>query len=76
MSDSELFADRMLSLGLARMSETAAIAAARLIGRGNGKFGLTAQGSAASERRALARAAQRCALAHEAQRCALARRAQ
>ena len=35
MSESELFADRMLSPGLARMSEAAAIAAARLIGRGD-----------------------------------------
>ena len=42
MSDSEVFADRMLSPGLARVSEAAAIAAARLIGRGDGKFGLTA----------------------------------
>ena len=95
MSDSELFADRMLSPGLARMSETAAIAAARLIGRGDDKsaardeapmlyvggqvgtgngpawlsdhFGLTAQGSAASSRRALAHAAQQCALDREAQ---------
>ena len=104
MADSELFADRMLSPGLARMSETAANAAARLIGRGDKKsverdeapmlyvgekvgtgngpawlsdhFGLTAQGIAASGRRALAHEAQRCALAHEAQRCALAREAQ
>lgn len=37
MSDSELFADRMLSPGLARVSEAAAIAAARLIGRGDDK---------------------------------------
>ena len=37
MSDSELFADRMLSLGLARVSEAAAIAAAQLIGRGDEK---------------------------------------
>ena len=95
MSDSELFADRMLSPGRARVSEAAAIAAARLIGRGddnsaeraeapmpyvggqvgtgNGPawlsdhFGLTAQGIAASGRRALAHEAQRCALAREAQ---------
>ena len=67
MSDSELFADRMLSPGRARVSEAAAIAAARLIGRGDGKFGLTAQGSAASRRRALAHAAQSCAMAHAAQ---------
>lgn len=32
-----IFADRMLSLGLARVSEQAAIAAAKLIGRGNEK---------------------------------------
>ena len=32
-----IFADRMLSLGLARVSEAAAIAAARLIGRGDEK---------------------------------------
>ena len=32
-----IFADRMLSLGLARVSEQAAIAAARLIGRGDEK---------------------------------------
>lgn len=31
----EIFADRMLSLGLARVSEAAAIASARLIGRGD-----------------------------------------
>lgn len=37
MSDSELFADRMLSLGLARVSEAAVIAAAQLIGRGDDK---------------------------------------
>ena len=36
MSD-EIFTDRMLSLGLARVSEAAAIAAARLIGRGDEK---------------------------------------
>ncbi|RMH46422.1 MAG: class II fructose-bisphosphatase, partial [Alphaproteobacteria bacterium] len=34
---SEIFSDRMLSLGLARVSEAAAIAAARLIGRGDEK---------------------------------------
>ena len=67
MSDSGRFADRMLPPGLARVSEAAAIAAARLIGGGDGKFGLTAQGSAAPGRRALARAAQRCALACEVQ---------
>ena len=95
MADSERFADRMLSPGLARMSEAAAIAAAQLIGRGDEKsaardeapmlyvggqvgtgngptwlsdhFGLTAQGSAASGHRALAREAQRCALARAAQ---------
>ncbi|RMF38124.1 MAG: class II fructose-bisphosphatase [Alphaproteobacteria bacterium] len=33
----EIFADRMLSLGLARVSEAAAIAASRLIGRGDEK---------------------------------------
>ena len=121
MSDSELFADRMLSPGLARVSEAAAIAAAQLIGRGDDKSagtaavdamrilrnlpdsagtgvigeserdeapmlyigehvgmgngpgglfdhcGLTAQGIAASGRRALAHEAQRCASAREAQ---------
>jgi fructose-1,6-bisphosphatase II / sedoheptulose-1,7-bisphosphatase len=36
MSD-EIFADRMLSLGLARVSEAAAIAAAKLVGQGNEK---------------------------------------
>ncbi len=36
MSD-ELFADRMLSLGLARVSEAAAIAAAKLVGQGDEK---------------------------------------
>jgi fructose-1,6-bisphosphatase II / sedoheptulose-1,7-bisphosphatase len=35
MSDDNLFADRMLSLGLARVSEAAAIAAAKLVGRGD-----------------------------------------
>jgi fructose-1,6-bisphosphatase II / sedoheptulose-1,7-bisphosphatase len=35
MSDEQIFADRMLSLGLARVSEQAAIAAARLIGAGD-----------------------------------------
>ena len=67
MSESELFADRLLSPGLARASEAAAIVAARLIGGGDGKFGLTAQARAASGRRALAHAAQQCALAREAQ---------
>jgi len=38
MSESDpIFADRMLSLGLARVSEAAAIAAAKLIGRGDEK---------------------------------------
>ena len=37
MSDTEVFADRMLSLGLARVSEAAAIAAANQIGRGDEK---------------------------------------
>ncbi len=37
MSDSNIFADRMLSLGLARVSEQAAIAASRLIGGGDEK---------------------------------------
>ncbi len=37
MSDDTLFADRMLSLGLARVSEAAAIAAAKLVGSGNEK---------------------------------------
>lgn len=37
MSDQALFADRMLSLGLARVSEAAAIASARLIGSGDEK---------------------------------------
>ena len=36
MSD-EIFADRMLSLGLARVSEAAAIAAAKLVGQGDEK---------------------------------------
>jgi fructose-1,6-bisphosphatase II / sedoheptulose-1,7-bisphosphatase len=36
-SESNIFADRMLSLGLARVSEQAAIAAARLIGSGDEK---------------------------------------
>ncbi|MGB0499138.1 MAG: class II fructose-bisphosphatase [Rubricella sp.] len=36
-SRQEIFADRMLSLGLARVSEAAAIAAAKLIGRGDEK---------------------------------------
>ncbi len=35
MTSREIFADRMLSLGLARVSEAAAIAAAKLIGRGD-----------------------------------------
>ncbi len=35
MTAHEIFADRMLSLGLARVSEAAAIAAAKLIGRGD-----------------------------------------
>jgi fructose-1,6-bisphosphatase II / sedoheptulose-1,7-bisphosphatase len=37
MPDDKIFADRMLSLGLARVSEAAAIASARLIGRGDEK---------------------------------------
>ncbi|TPE49428.1 class II fructose-bisphosphatase [Amaricoccus solimangrovi] len=37
MSVDELFADRMLSLGLARVSEAAAIAAAKLVGSGHEK---------------------------------------
>ena len=37
MSEQTIFADRMLSLGLARVSEQAAIAAARLIGCGDEK---------------------------------------
>jgi fructose-1,6-bisphosphatase II / sedoheptulose-1,7-bisphosphatase len=37
MSDNNIFADRMLSLGLARVSEQAAIAAAKLIGSGDEK---------------------------------------
>ncbi len=37
MADKEIFADRMLSLGLARVSEAAAIASAKLVGRGDEK---------------------------------------
>ncbi len=37
MSDETIFADRMLSLGLGRVSEAAAIAAARLVGQGDEK---------------------------------------
>jgi fructose-1,6-bisphosphatase II / sedoheptulose-1,7-bisphosphatase len=37
MPDSAIFEDRMLSLGLARVSEAAALASARLIGRGDEK---------------------------------------
>jgi fructose-1,6-bisphosphatase II / sedoheptulose-1,7-bisphosphatase len=37
MTDEHIFADRMLSLGLARVSEAAAIAAAKLVGRGDEK---------------------------------------
>ncbi|WP_118133047.1 class II fructose-bisphosphatase [Oceanicella sp. SM1341] len=37
MADNEIFADRMLSLGLARVSEAAAIASAKLIGMGDEK---------------------------------------
>jgi fructose-1,6-bisphosphatase II / sedoheptulose-1,7-bisphosphatase len=37
MTDTTEFADRMLSLGLARVSEAAAIASAKLIGRGDEK---------------------------------------
>lgn len=37
MTDTKEFADRMLSLGLARVSEAAAIASAKLVGRGDEK---------------------------------------
>lgn len=37
MSDDQIFSDRMLSLGLARVSEAAAIAAAKLVGHGDEK---------------------------------------
>jgi fructose-1,6-bisphosphatase II / sedoheptulose-1,7-bisphosphatase len=37
MSEDRIFADRMLSLGLARVSEAAAIAAAKLVGTGDEK---------------------------------------
>jgi fructose-1,6-bisphosphatase II / sedoheptulose-1,7-bisphosphatase len=37
MSEQSVFHDRMLSLGLARVSEAAALAAARLVGRGDEK---------------------------------------
>jgi fructose-1,6-bisphosphatase II / sedoheptulose-1,7-bisphosphatase len=37
MSDAKTFQDRLLSLGLARVSEAAALASARLIGRGDEK---------------------------------------
>ena len=37
MADAKDFQDRMLSLGLARVSEAAALASARLVGRGNEK---------------------------------------
>jgi fructose-1,6-bisphosphatase II / sedoheptulose-1,7-bisphosphatase len=37
MSEDRIFADRMLSLGLARVSEAAAIAAAKLVGSGDEK---------------------------------------
>ncbi|MBP6736270.1 MAG: fructose-bisphosphatase class II, partial [Rhodobacteraceae bacterium] len=37
MADAQDFQDRMLSLGLARVSEAAALASARLIGRGDEK---------------------------------------
>ena len=37
MADTNIFADRMLSLGLARVSEAAAIASAKLIGSGDEK---------------------------------------
>ena len=37
MSESEIYSDRMLSLGLARVSEAAAIAAAKLVGSGDEK---------------------------------------
>jgi len=37
MANTEIFSDRMLSLGLARVSEAAAIASAKLVGRGDEK---------------------------------------
>ena len=37
MAEDQIFADRMLSLGLARVSEAAAIAAAKLVGQGDEK---------------------------------------
>lgn len=37
MSESEIYSDRMLSLGLARVSEAAAIASAKLVGSGDEK---------------------------------------
>ncbi|GHE00552.1 fructose 1,6-bisphosphatase [Defluviimonas sp. 20V17] len=37
MADPDIFNDRMLSLGLARVSEAAAVASARLVGRGDEK---------------------------------------
>ena len=37
MADAKEFQDRLLSLGLARVSEAAALASARLIGRGDEK---------------------------------------
>lgn len=37
MAEDPIFADRMLSLGLARVSEAAAIAAAKMVGQGNEK---------------------------------------
>jgi fructose-1,6-bisphosphatase II / sedoheptulose-1,7-bisphosphatase len=42
MADDSIFADRMLSLGLARVSEQAAIAAAKLVGSGDEKAADTA----------------------------------
>ncbi|MEO1365144.1 MAG: fructose-bisphosphatase class II, partial [Pseudomonadota bacterium] len=37
MSTTEIFQDRLLSLGLARVSEAAALASARLVGHGDEK---------------------------------------
>ena len=37
MTDSAQFQDRMLSLGLARVSEAAALASAKLVGHGDEK---------------------------------------
>ena len=46
MADAREFQDRMLSLGLARVSEAAALASARLIGRGDEKAADQAAGNA------------------------------